>query len=105
MAVKQKGAIARLAELRALRASGKKRGHSYEVADAENVYDEVDDEGYKSIVRSRLDQDDFVVGDTGSGYADDGREDWQGAEEEVYSSASETGDELPQHGKGSKSST
>lgn len=95
-----KGAASRLAELRALRASGKTRLSTYEVEDAENVYDEVDDEGYKKIVRSRLDQDDFVVGDAGEGYADDGREDWQA--EHDYASESETDGEAPQRGKGTK---
>lgn len=92
---------ARLAELRALRASGKTRISTYEVDEAENVYDEVDDEGYKKIVRSRLDQDDFVVGDAGEGYADDGREDWQAERDEYYTEDSESDTELPQRGKGS----
>jgi DNA polymerase alpha subunit A len=67
---------AALAELRALRAAGKKRGATYEVAEEEQLYDEVDEEGYKKVVRSRLDEDDFIVDDNGEGYADDGREDW-----------------------------
>lgn len=95
-------AAARLAELRALRASGKTRISTYEVEDAENVYDEVDDEGYKKIVRGRLDQDDFVVGDAGEGYADDGREDWQAERHEYYTEESESDAELPQRGKGSE---
>lgn len=67
---------ARLAELAALRASGKNRLDSYQVEDNHKIYDEVDEEGYKKVVRSRLDQDDFVVDDNGGGYADDGREEW-----------------------------
>ena len=98
-------AAARLAELRALRASGKTRISTYEVQDVENVYDEVDDEGYKKIVRKRLDQDDFVVGDAGEGYADDGREDWQAERHEYYTEESESDGELPQRAKGSQSST
>jgi len=66
----------RLAELRALRAAGKTRLDTYQVQEDEKVYDQVDEEGYKKVVRSRLDQDDFVVDDNGDGYADDGREDW-----------------------------
>jgi DNA polymerase alpha subunit A len=85
---------ARLAELRALRQSGKTR--TYEVKDAESLYDEVDEEGYKAVVRSRLDRDDFVVEDAGEGYADDGREEWHN-EKQQYRSESE--DELPARGK------
>jgi DNA polymerase alpha subunit A len=66
----------KLAELRALRASGKKAYDTYEVADEEALYEEVDENEYKKIVRDRLNQDDFVVDDNGEGYADDGREDW-----------------------------
>lgn len=69
---------AKLAELRALRAAGKTRLSTYEVEEEEQLYDEVDDEGYKKIVRNRLDQDDFIVDDNGEGYADDGREEWDG---------------------------
>lgn len=65
-----------LAEFRALRAAGKTRFDTYEVKEEERIYDEVDDEGYKKLVRRRLDEDDFVVDDNGAGYADDGREDW-----------------------------
>ncbi|KAJ6172579.1 hypothetical protein N7470_001646 [Penicillium chermesinum] len=64
----------RLAELRALRASGKKRLSTYEVEEQGDIYEEVDDDGYKKIIRDRLDEDDFVVDDNGAGYADDGRE-------------------------------
>ena len=68
---------AALAQLRAQRAGGKSRLESYQVEDQGAVYDEVDEEGYKKVVRGRLNQDDFVVDDTGEGYADDGREEWQ----------------------------
>ncbi|KAI1331307.1 hypothetical protein F5Y16DRAFT_361147 [Xylariaceae sp. FL0255] len=66
----------KLAELRALRASGKKAYDSYEVAEEQSLYEEVDENQYKKIVRDRLNQDDFVVDDNGEGYADDGREEW-----------------------------
>ncbi|KAL6718408.1 DNA-directed DNA polymerase alpha catalytic subunit pol1 [Lecanora helva] len=91
---------ARLAELRALRASGKTRISSYQVEDQENLYDEVDEEGYKKVVRSRLDQDDFIVDDNGEGYADDGREEWMG--ERRYDSASASEEEIPLKGKAAK---
>ncbi len=89
----------KFAELRALRASGKKRLDSYQVEDPGAIYDEVDEEGYKKVVRGRLNEDDFVVDDKGEGYADDGREEWQ-AERQYYSSEDE-GD-VPLKGKAAK---
>jgi DNA polymerase alpha subunit A len=88
---------ARLEELKALRASGKTRLDSYQVQDEERLYEEVDEEGYKKVVRARLDQDDFVIDDNGAGYADDGREEWAG--EKRYDSASGSDEELPLKGK------
>lgn len=89
----------RLAELRALRASGKKRISTYEVEDQGDIYDEVDDDGYKKVIRNRLDQDDFVVDDNGAGYADDGREVWN---EQTAEYDSDESDELPTRGKAAK---
>ncbi|KAK5714967.1 DNA-directed DNA polymerase alpha catalytic subunit pol1 [Elasticomyces elasticus] len=89
----------RLAQLRALRAAGKTGFDSYEVAEAESIYETVDDEGYKKVVRSRLDHDDFVVDDNGGDYVDDGREDWQG-EAGGYGGSESEGD-LPRE-KGGK---
>ncbi|KAI9655019.1 MAG: DNA-directed DNA polymerase alpha catalytic subunit pol1 [Alyxoria varia] len=91
----------RLAELRALRASGKTRLSTYEVEDATNLYDEVNEEDYKKVVRNRLDRDDFVVDDNGRGYADDGREDWN-EQQGLYDSDSQSEDELPARGKAAK---
>lgn len=88
---------ARLAELRALRASGKTRLSTYEVQDEKKVYEEVDEEGYKKVVRDRLDRDDFVIDDNGEGYADDGREEW--VNDRQYESASGSEPELPPKGK------
>ncbi|KAI9846781.1 MAG: DNA-directed DNA polymerase alpha catalytic subunit pol1 [Sclerophora amabilis] len=93
-------ARSRLAELRALRASGKKRLSTYEVPEEEKLYEEVDEEGYKRVVRDRLNQDDFVIDDNGQGYADDGREDWLHERRAEYDSESE--DELPTQGKAGK---
>lgn len=70
------GHRAKLAELKALRQSGKKTFETYRADDAADLYDEVDEDGYKTLVRNRLNEDDFVVDDNGEGYADDGREDW-----------------------------
>lgn len=66
----------KLAELKALRAGGKTRLDTYEVQQDTDLYEEVDEEGYKKVIRERLNQDDFVIDDNGEGYADDGREDW-----------------------------
>ena len=90
----------RLAELRALRESGKTRLSTYKIEE-ENLYEEVDEEGYKKVVRARLDQDDFVIDDNGEGYADDGREEWMG--ERRYDSVSESDEELPLKGKAGQS--
>ncbi|UKZ78218.1 hypothetical protein TrVFT333_005953 [Trichoderma virens FT-333] len=91
---------AKLAELKALRQAGKKAFESYQVEDADDLYDEVDEAGYKKIVRDRLNQDDFVVDDNGEGYADDGREDWDRVRR--YESDSEGENELPVRGRPSK---
>ena len=45
------------------------------------LYDEVTDDQYRSIVGSRLDQDDFIIDDDGSGYVDNGMDDWDNAED------------------------
>ncbi|KAK3679444.1 DNA-directed DNA polymerase alpha catalytic subunit pol1 [Recurvomyces mirabilis] len=90
----------RLKQIRALRAAGKTGFDAYEVAEAESIYETVDDEGYKKVVRSRLDQDDFVVDDNGGGYADDGREDWQ--DQRVVYEDSESDGDLPKQGKAAK---
>lgn len=89
----------KFAELRALRASGKKRLDSYEVHQEDDLYEEVDEDGYKKVVRERLNQDDFVIDDNGEGYADDGREEWD--RRPGYDTESE--DDLPVKGKSGKS--
>ncbi len=91
---------ARLAELRELRATGKTRLSTYQVAEEEQVYDEVDEEGYKRVVRGRLDRDDFVIDDNGEGYADDGREEWMGDRRGETDSGEE--DDMPLKGKAGK---
>ena len=91
----------RLAELRALRASGQTRLSTYKVEEEDNIYEEVDEEGYKKVVRARLDQDDFVIDDNGEGYADDGREEWMGERRDDSASGSEG--EWPLKGKAGQS--
>ena len=46
-------AASALAELRALKASGKKRIDTYEVKEEESVYDVLDDEEYGKLVTKR----------------------------------------------------
>lgn len=87
-----------LAALRAARSGGASRLDSYQVEEKGSIYEEVDEEGYKNVVRSRLNQDDFVVDDNGEGYADDGREEWHN-EKQQYSSDEE---EQPLRGKAAK---
>ncbi|KIX02849.1 uncharacterized protein Z518_08792 [Rhinocladiella mackenziei CBS 650.93] len=90
---------AAIAQLRAQRLSGKTRLESYQIEDQGAIYDEVDEEGYKKVVRSRLNKDDFVVDDNGEGYADDGREEWQN-ERQYYSS--DDAEDVPLKGKAAK---
>lgn len=89
-------ARAKLAELRALKESGQKR--NYVIQEADDLYEEVDEDGYKKVVRDRLNQDDFVIDDNGEGYADDGREEWD--RQPGYGSESE--EDLPVKGKSGK---
>lgn len=77
----------RFAQVRALREAGKKVSDTYKVGEVEDLYEEVDENQYKKIVRDRLNRDDFVVDDNGEGYADDGREEWD--REPVYESESD----------------
>ncbi|KAF5362489.1 hypothetical protein D9756_002711 [Leucocoprinus leucothites] len=46
------------------------------------IYDEVTEDQYKSIVRGRLQKDDFVVDDGVQGYMDNGMDDWMDGDEE-----------------------
>jgi DNA polymerase alpha subunit A len=47
------------------------------------IYDEVTEDQYKSIVKGRLQRDDFVVDDGAEGYVDNGMDDWVGGDEDV----------------------
>ena len=74
-----------------------KSARKYEVEEYQSIYDEVDEEGYKKVVRSRLDRDDFVVDDNGEGYADDGREeDWEDGRYDDGGSGDDDGEDRPQ---------
>lgn len=72
---------------------------TYEVDQVADLYEEVDEDSYKKIVRDRLNEDDFVVDDNGEGYADDGREEWDRVP--VYETESED-DLITGRGKGRK---
>ena len=48
-----------------------------------DLYDEVTEDQYKSIVRGRLAKDDFVVDDGIGGYMDNGMDDWTGNGEQA----------------------
>jgi DNA polymerase alpha subunit A len=95
---KAANARSKFAELRALRESGKKRLDTYEVHQEADLYEEVDEDGYKKVVRDRLNQDDFVIDDNGEGYADDGREEW----DRQPNYGSESDGDLPVKGKNGK---
>ena len=45
----------------------------------------MDDDQYKSIVKGRLQRDDFIVDDGIEGYADNGMDDWGHDEQEAMS--------------------
>ncbi|KAI0630777.1 hypothetical protein C8Q77DRAFT_225853 [Trametes polyzona] len=70
--------LAKLAELKRAREGG---GRSYKVEEDEKLYDEVTEDQYKTIVRGRLAQDDFVVDDGIGGYMDTGVDDFEEPEE------------------------
>ncbi|PWW75473.1 hypothetical protein C7212DRAFT_296240 [Tuber magnatum] len=92
----------KLKELRELKASGMTRLSKYKVEEEEDLYEVVDEEEYKKVVRQRLDQDDFVVDDRGEGYADNGMDDWDDHHRRE-GSWEESGDErLKKGGKSAK---
>ncbi len=72
----RKARLARLEELKRARNGEVSRSKEYKTGiKAAKIYDEVDDEEYRSVVRARLDEDDFIEDDDGSGYVDNGEED------------------------------
>lgn len=76
-----------LAALKAARA-GEKRELTF---NAEDVYDELDETEYKQHRKQDLLQDDFVVGDNGEGYADNGAYEWEDTGKRYGSSEDEDG--------------
>ncbi|PWY98143.1 hypothetical protein BCV70DRAFT_202315 [Testicularia cyperi] len=45
-------------------------------SDDDAIYDEVDEDEYRSIMRGRVMDDDFIEDDDGSGYVDHGQDEW-----------------------------
>ncbi|WRT65216.1 uncharacterized protein IL334_002159 [Kwoniella shivajii] len=69
-----------LAALREARAKGGRLGQ-WKPSESE-LYDEVTDDQYRSIVGERLEADDFIEDDDQGGYVDNGMDDWDGARDE-----------------------
>lgn len=77
-----------------MREAGKTRLSAYEVEEEEQIYDELDEEGYRKRVREKMLEDDFVVDDHGEGYVDNGEGDeWDRAGRRGYSSDEEGSEE------------
>lgn len=102
-AASKKDTASKFAELRALKATGRKRIDTYRQIDEDDLYEEVDEDGYRQVVRNRLDQDDFVVDDNGLGYVDNGMDDWQDNNQE--SSGDDEREQSRSHKISSKSRT
>ena len=64
----------------------------------EDLYDEVDEDTYKSIVRGRLQEDDFIEDDDGGGYADNGMDDY-GDGTNAHDAMDEDEDDRPSIGR------
>ncbi|KAF9525116.1 hypothetical protein CPB83DRAFT_860041 [Crepidotus variabilis] len=76
----------KLAELKRVREGGKRQ---LKEEDTE-IYDVVTEDQYQSIVKGRLQRDDFVEDDGADGYVDNGMDDWTGGEPEYEESEDET---------------
>lgn len=71
-----------------------------QVKEAEAIFDEVDETDYRTIVKGRLAEDDFIEeeGGVSSGYADNGMDDWdQNSEEDEEAGKSGTHLTLASH--------
>ncbi|KAI6139766.1 DNA polymerase alpha subunit p180 N terminal-domain-containing protein [Pisolithus tinctorius] len=68
-----KGSTDKFAAYKRAREGGKR---DWKVDEDVALYDEVTEDKYKSFVRGRLQEDDFVVDDGVSGYMDNGMDDW-----------------------------
>ncbi|KAF9006961.1 hypothetical protein BDQ17DRAFT_1351161 [Cyathus striatus] len=77
--------LSKLAEYKRAREGGKRILKEND----DTIYDEVTEEEYKTIVRGRLQKDDFVVDDGAEGYMDNGMDDWMGGDEEEEDNSEE----------------
>ncbi|KAG5634772.1 hypothetical protein H0H81_000834 [Sphagnurus paluster] len=82
---REKSKADKLAEYRRAREGGKRTFKEEDI----QIYDEVTEDQYKSIVKGRLQQDDFVVDDGVAGYMDNGMDDWAGGRDEDEESEEE----------------
>ncbi|TIC20656.1 hypothetical protein E3Q13_00361 [Wallemia mellicola] len=79
----------KLKELREARNAGG-RSKQFKFEEDVDIYDEVDDDGYKSVYNNRMNRPDFIEDDDGSGYIDNGMEDDWGASDTRYDSEEDT---------------
>jgi hypothetical protein len=59
------------------------------------IYDSVSEEQYKEIVGNRLERDDFIEDDDGSGYQDNGMDVWEGRGRESDDDVDDDEDDRP----------
>ncbi|KAK2465466.1 hypothetical protein APHAL10511_002358 [Amanita phalloides] len=88
----------KIAEYKRVRAGGSRIIKEQEV----DIYDEVTEDQYKSIVKGRLQKDDFIEDDGVDGYMDNGMDDWM--HEDQQDDSEEEYDRKPKAKKG-KSAT
>ena len=93
----------KFAQLKALKQQGKSAIKDYVVEEDGAIYDELDEDSYKTLVRKRLDGDDFVVDDSGQGYVENGMDDWERQDE--YYDSEEDEDEEPKKKKSKAKTT
>ena len=62
--------------LKKSRERGESLVKSYKSANADDIYEEIDEADYQNIVKHRQKEESFVVDDDGCGYVDDGLEVW-----------------------------
>lgn len=81
--INKRDKLAALRNARAAKSSVLPNSDSEEV-DGNEIYDEVDEDTYREHKRNQLINDDFIVDDDGSGYVDNGVDEWS-TKQEYYS--------------------